>query len=109
CCTIRPRSRCTSRRQRRGDPEIWRTAMLAGVLYGLGDLRVEDRPEPRCGPGEVVIEVAYNGLCGTDATEYAKGSILVPLDERHPGSGHVGATILGHEFVGTVVAAGGGT
>jgi (R,R)-butanediol dehydrogenase/meso-butanediol dehydrogenase/diacetyl reductase len=80
--------------------------MRAGVLYGLGDLRVEDRPEPRCGPGEVVIEVAYNGLCGTDATEYAKGSILVPLAERHPGSGHVGATILGHEFVGTVVAAG---
>jgi (R,R)-butanediol dehydrogenase/meso-butanediol dehydrogenase/diacetyl reductase len=51
----------------------------------------------------VVIEVAYNGLCGTDATEFTKGPMMVPLHTRHPGSGHVGPTVLGHEFVGTVV------
>jgi (R,R)-butanediol dehydrogenase/meso-butanediol dehydrogenase/diacetyl reductase len=53
-----------------------------------------------------VIEVTYNGLCGTDATEYTKGPIMVPLSVAHPGSGHVGPTILGHEFVGTVVDVG---
>lgn len=80
--------------------------MKAGVLYAPHDLRVEDRPDPTFGPDDVVVQVAYNGLCGTDATEYAKGPMMVPLERRHPGSGHVGATILGHEFIGTVVDAG---
>jgi (R,R)-butanediol dehydrogenase/meso-butanediol dehydrogenase/diacetyl reductase len=31
---------------------------------------------------------------------------MVPLSVRHPGSGHLGPTTLGHEFIGTVVAAG---
>ena len=82
--------------------------MRAGVLHGLGDLRVEDRPVPSCGPGEVLLEVAYNGLCGTDASEYAKASLMVPLVSRHVASGHLGPTILGHEFTGAVVAAGPG-
>ncbi|KRF37268.1 zinc-dependent alcohol dehydrogenase [Nocardioides sp. Soil805] len=79
--------------------------MRAGVLHEPGDLRVEDRPDPRPGPGEIVIEVAYNGLCGTDVTEYTKGPMMVPLHTRHPGSGHLGPTVLGHEFVGTVLDA----
>jgi len=80
--------------------------MKAGVLYGVGDLRIEDRPDPQFGADDLVVQVTYNGLCGTDATEYAKGSIMVPLAKPHPGSGHVGPTILGHEFIGTVVDAG---
>jgi (R,R)-butanediol dehydrogenase / meso-butanediol dehydrogenase / diacetyl reductase len=80
--------------------------MQAGVLYGPHDLRVENVADPSCGPGDVVIAVAYNGLCGTDASEYTKGPGMVPLSTRHPGSGHVGPTILGHEFIGTVVDAG---
>jgi (R,R)-butanediol dehydrogenase/meso-butanediol dehydrogenase/diacetyl reductase len=80
--------------------------MRAGILYGPCDLRVEDVSDPICGPGDVVIEVAYNGLCGTDASEYSKGPGMVPLHNRHPGSGHVGPTVLGHEFIGTVIDAG---
>jgi (R,R)-butanediol dehydrogenase / meso-butanediol dehydrogenase / diacetyl reductase len=80
--------------------------MRAAVLHAPRDLRLEDRPEPQRRPGEVVIEVAYNGLCGTDATEYTKGPMMVPLQVRHPGSGHVGPTVLGHEFIGTVVDSG---
>jgi len=79
--------------------------MRAAVLYAPHDLRVEDRPEPECRPGEVIIEVTYNGLCGTDATEYTKGPLMVPLEVPHSGSGHVGPTILGHEFIGVVVDA----
>jgi (R,R)-butanediol dehydrogenase / meso-butanediol dehydrogenase / diacetyl reductase len=80
--------------------------MQAGVLHGPHDLRVENVADPICGPGDVVIAVAYNGLCGTDASEYTKGPGMVPLHTRHPGSGHVGPTVLGHEFIGTVVEAG---
>jgi len=79
--------------------------MRAGVLHGPLDLRVEQWPDPQPEAGEVVIQVALNGLCGTDATEYAKGPMMVPLRDRHPGSGHVGPTVLGHEFIGTVVDA----
>jgi (R,R)-butanediol dehydrogenase / meso-butanediol dehydrogenase / diacetyl reductase len=78
----------------------------AGVLHAPRDLRVEDRPDPQVGADDVLVEVAYNGLCGTDATEYAKGPMMVPLSVPHPGSGHVGPTILGHEFIGTIVDAG---
>ena len=79
--------------------------MRAAVLYAPHDLRVEERPEPECRAGEVIIEVTYNGLCGTDATEYTKGPLMVPLEVPHSGSGHVGPTILGHEFIGVVVDA----
>ncbi len=80
--------------------------MKAGVLYAPHDLRVEDRPDPTFGASDLLVQVTYNGLCGTDATEYGKGPMMVPLNTPHPGSGHVGPTILGHEFIGTVVDAG---
>ncbi|HKJ56208.1 MAG TPA: alcohol dehydrogenase catalytic domain-containing protein [Nitriliruptoraceae bacterium] len=80
--------------------------MKAGVLHGTRDLRVEEVADPTPGPGDVLVAVAYNGLCGTDTSEYGRGQKMVPLAARHPGSGHVGPTILGHEFVGEVVDAG---
>ena len=81
--------------------------MRAAVLHATHDLRVEDFPKPEnLGANEVLIRVKYNGLCGTDATEFAKGPMMVPLNNPHPNSKHQGATILGHEFIGTVVEAG---
>jgi len=81
--------------------------MRAAVLHDLKDLRVEDFPKPSTlGPKDVLIHVKYNGLCGTDASEYAKSSLMVPLKNPHPNSKHQGATILGHEFIGSVVEAG---
>lgn len=82
--------------------------MRAAVLHAAGDVRVEERAEPATAPGTVVVSVTYNGLCGTDVTEYTRGPMMVPLSTPHPGSGHVGPTVLGHEFVGEVVAAGPG-
>lgn len=82
--------------------------MRAAVLHAPGDIRIEEHDDPAAGPGTVVVSVAYNGLCGTDVTEYTKGPMMVPLTTRHPGSGHLGPTILGHEFVGEVVEAGPG-
>ena len=83
------------------------STMRAAVLHDILDLRVEDFPKPSVlGPDDVLVHVKYNGLCGTDASEYAKSSTMVPLKTPHPNSKHVGATILGHEFIGTVVEAG---
>jgi (R,R)-butanediol dehydrogenase/meso-butanediol dehydrogenase/diacetyl reductase len=82
------------------------STMKAAVLHALNDLRIEDVAIPSFGPDEVLVKVIYNGLCGTDASEYAKGQIMVPLEKQHPGSKHQGPTILGHEFIGEVVQAG---
>lgn len=81
--------------------------MRAAILHDILDLRVEDFPKPAIlDSNEVLVHVKYNGLCGTDASEYAKSSMLVPLKGMHPNSKHEGATILGHEFIGTVIEAG---
>jgi (R,R)-butanediol dehydrogenase / meso-butanediol dehydrogenase / diacetyl reductase len=82
--------------------------MRAAVLHAVGDVRVENRPVPVPGSGEVLLAVTYNGLCGTDVTEYTKGPLMVPLTRAHPGSGHIGPTVLGHEFIGEVVDVGAG-
>jgi len=82
------------------------TTMRAAVLYGAGDLRIEDRPRPSPRPGEVLLEVGTVGLCGTDASEYTNGPRMFPVHERHPVSGHQGPMIIGHEFAGRVVALG---
>ncbi|MET9259934.1 alcohol dehydrogenase catalytic domain-containing protein [Amycolatopsis sp. NPDC004079] len=77
--------------------------MRAAVYHGPGDVRIEQVPIPKPKDGEVLLAVRRNGLCGTDATEWAKGPVMVPLHRPHPASGHVGPMIPGHEFVGEVV------
>jgi L-iditol 2-dehydrogenase len=73
--------------------------MRAAVLYGPGDMRVVDRPVPRPGPQEVLVRVAMCGACGTD---------LKILDGHFPQTPPFGEFIPGHEWTGTVVAAGAG-
>lgn len=71
-------------------------AVRAAVYHGRGDIRVEDVPEPPDpGPGELILRVARASICGTDAAEFSHGPHLARL----------GVT-LGHEFTGTVLAAG---
>jgi threonine dehydrogenase-like Zn-dependent dehydrogenase len=84
-------------------------AVRAAVFYGRGDVRVEDvPPAPPPGAGEVRIDVEWAAICGTDAAEYLHGPRFVPLERPHPGSGHQGPTILGHEFAGVIGAVGEG-
>lgn len=66
------------------------TAMRAAVLHARGDLRVEERPVPVPGPGEVLVRVSVCGVCGTDAVEFDRGLLSTP------------PVILGHEFAGVV-------
>jgi threonine dehydrogenase-like Zn-dependent dehydrogenase len=77
--------------------------MRAAVYHGPHDVRIERVPAPGPpGPGEVGLRVLRAAICGTDCAEYLHGPVLVPLERRHPGSGHAGPVILGHEFAGVV-------
>src|SRR5690606_20609796 len=80
----------------------------AAVLYGRLDLRVEEVPVPRPGPGEVLLRVRALGVCGTDAAAYAHGPAMFPIETRHPVTGHIGPMVIGHEFAGEVVEVGEG-
>ncbi|MCD6352117.1 MAG: alcohol dehydrogenase catalytic domain-containing protein, partial [Armatimonadetes bacterium] len=40
--------------------------MKAAVFYDDGTVRVEERPRPEVGPGEVLLKVLACGVCGTD-------------------------------------------
>ena len=73
--------------------------MSAARLHGRGDVRV-DRvavpPDP--GPGEALVRVGSVGICGSDLHMF--------LDGRIGNIRMEGPAILGHEFGGTVEAAG---
>lgn len=61
-----------------------------------GAVRIETRPRPVPGPGEMLLRLRYAGLCGTDLFKLRNATAL-------PGS------VLGHEVIGTVEALGDGT
>ena len=82
--------------------------MRAAVLADVGRLEVRDVPLVPPGPGEVLLRVAAVGLCGTDFHIFA-GHGNYHTDERgRPIPLSQAPQILGHEFVGIVVEAGGG-
>jgi len=73
--------------------------MTAAVLHGPKELKIEEVDCPQPGAGEVLVEVAANGLCHTDVTYYAAH---IPEKMR------IYPLILGHEAAGKVVALGDG-
>ncbi len=67
--------------------------MRAAVFHDVGEkLAIEDRQRPTAEPGELVLNIAFAGICGSDL--HATEKSLVPLE---PG------TVLGHEFAGEVI------
>lgn len=81
--------------------------MRAAVWHGQRDVRIEDVAEPGApGPDEVVMKVAWCGICGTDLHEYAAGPIFTQVGTPHPLSGRLAPLTPGHEFAGTIVAVG---
>ncbi|MFN0154350.1 MAG: zinc-binding dehydrogenase [Gaiella sp.] len=73
--------------------------MKAAVFYDVGDIRLEEAPEPTVGDEDALIEVAACGICGSDLEYYYGRSPVGTADGKGP-------LILGHEFSGTVVALG---
>jgi len=83
--------------------------MKAAVWHGRQDVRVQevsDPPPPP--PGQVQVEVAYCGICGTDLHEYISGPIYIPTSAPHPLTGVRAPVITGHEMSGRIVALGDG-
>jgi (R,R)-butanediol dehydrogenase/meso-butanediol dehydrogenase/diacetyl reductase len=83
--------------------------MKAAVWHGRQDVRVQnvsDPPPPP--PGQVQVEVAWCGICGTDLHEYQEGPVYIPVDAPHPLTGVRAPVITGHEMSGRVVALGEG-
>ncbi len=80
--------------------------MRAAVYHGRADIRLESMPVPNPARGELLVEVAAVGICGTDATEYAHGPTTFPIEHVHPATGHCGPMVPGHEFSGFVAALG---
>lgn len=68
------------------------------MFYGPGEMQVEDIDAPEPGPGEILLEVAACGICGSDLHFYEDG---LHHDVDYP-------VTLGHEVGGTIVETGEG-
>lgn len=71
--------------------------MKAVRYYGIRDVRFEEIPKPEYSENQVLIKVAYGGICGSDLHIYNKGMFVLHVPET-----------MGHEFVGTIVEKGNG-
>lgn len=74
--------------------------MRAVVVHAAGDLRIEQRPDPSPGEGEVLLAMDWGGICGSDLSYWSKGASGTAV-LKHP-------LILGHEVAGRVVGLGPG-
>jgi (R,R)-butanediol dehydrogenase/meso-butanediol dehydrogenase/diacetyl reductase len=81
-------------------------SMKALQWHGPRDIRLTRIPMPSPGPDDVLIEVAYCGICGSDLHEYENGPHAIPVGTPHVLSGRTAPLTLGHEFCGTVIEAG---
>lgn len=68
--------------------------MRVAVYYSNNDIRIEEKPKPLIGDGELLVKIVASGICGTDCLEWYRIH-RVPL-------------VLGHEIAGTIVEIGKG-
>ena len=71
--------------------------MKALRFHGPGDVRLEDVPDPKPGPGDVLVQVEVALTDGTDAKAYRRGHPVLLSEPPCP---------FGHEFFGIDVATG---
>ena len=62
--------------------------MRVAMYYSNNDIRIEEMPKPKIGPGELLIRVEASGICGSDVMEWYRVN-RTPL-------------VLGHEIAGTI-------
>ncbi len=68
--------------------------MRVAMYYRNDDVRIEERPVPAIGPGEILVKVMASGICGSDIMEWYR-SKKAPL-------------VLGHEIAGIIDGVGAG-
>jgi len=74
-----------------------KTQMMAAVLYGKEDLRVQEVAVPQIAAGDVLVKVRAALTCGTDVKVFRRGyhaRMIVP------------PALFGHELAGDVVSVG---
>lgn len=82
--------------------------MKALRWHAARDLRLEDIKLQAPGAGEVELQIAYCGICGSDLHEYQDGPHAIPTVQAHAISGCRAPLTLGHEFCGVISAIGAG-
>ncbi len=68
--------------------------MRVAMYYNNNDVRLEEMPVPRIGPGEILVKVIAGGICGSDVLEWYRIK-KAPI-------------VLGHEIAGEIVEVGEG-
>ena len=68
--------------------------MRVGVYYNNRDVRAEEMPKPKIGPGEILLKMKASGICGSDLMEWYRIK-KAPL-------------VLGHEVSGEIAELGEG-
>lgn len=68
--------------------------MRVAMYYNNRDVRIEEAPKPRPGPGELLVRIHASGLCGSDVMEWYRIK-KAPL-------------VLGHEIAGEIAELGDG-
>ena len=68
--------------------------MRVAMYYNNRDVRLEEVPTPKIGPGEILVKVMASGICGSDVMEWYRIR-KAPL-------------VLGHEITGEIVETGEG-
>ncbi len=69
-------------------------AMRVAMYYNNRDIRLEEMPKPRIGPGELLVKAMACGICGSDVIEWYR----IKTAPR----------VLGHEMTGKIVEVGEG-
>jgi L-iditol 2-dehydrogenase len=68
--------------------------MRVAMYYSNNDVRLEEMPVPKTGPGEIRVKVIASGICGSDVLEWYR-------IKKAP-------RVLGHEIAGEIVEVGEG-
>lgn len=63
--------------------------MKVAVYHSNSDVRIEERPKPAIGEGEILVRMMASGICGTDLMEWYRIK--------------KGPRVLGHEMAGEIV------
>jgi (R,R)-butanediol dehydrogenase/meso-butanediol dehydrogenase/diacetyl reductase len=65
--------------------------MKTAVYFDINQTKIIDKPIPQLAENEVLLEVSYSGICGTD---------LAIIAGKHPRAPKM--VVFGHEFIGRV-------
>ncbi len=68
--------------------------MRVAMYYNNKDVRIEERPKPKIGPGEILVKILASGICGSDVMEWYRIK-KAPI-------------VLGHEIAGEIAEVGQG-